>query len=155
MLPLSDFLKLNKPSVITFIDEISNLNELSEAQVIRINDFYEEAGGNGPKSDNTTTPQNTGNNNKKEDFKEIHVQFENASCKYLAILNRLLNMHVPQMKAYLDEAAANNNNNRAHDCSEQELNGHMEKPKVDDSSFLLSLQRLVDILTGINGPSKK
>ncbi len=137
MLPLSDFLKLHKPTVIKFVDDISNLNELSEAQVIRINDFYEEAGTrtNGPSADK----------NKATDFKEIHVQFENAACKYLAILNRLLNTHVPQMKAYLEAASSED---------KDETNDQSEKPKTDDSSFLLSLQRLITILTGINGPSK-
>jgi len=49
------------------------------------------------------------------------------------------------MKAYLEAASSED---------KDETNDQSEKPKTDDSSFLLSLQRLITILTGINGPSK-
>ena len=137
MVPLSDFLKLNKPNVIKFIDEISDLKVLNEAQVIRINDFYEETGDS---NIDTDVPVN---------FKEIHVQFENASCKYLAVLNRLLNTHVPQMKAYLDD-----NEKKAN--VDNDLNKEFNKSDLpdEDSNFHSSLEKLINILNGINDKVK-
>lgn len=133
MMPLSEFLTKNKQTVTKFIDDISNLSELTEAQVIRISDFDQET--NDLKSEKTKEDSFI-------DFESIQTQFEHATCKYLAILNRLLNTFVPQMKAYLENAESNINSEP------------FENKKEDDSSFLNSLRRLITILNGINDKSK-
>ena len=134
MMPLSEFLNLNKPTVIKFIDDISNKSELSEEKVIEISDLYGEA--NDSKSGKTKEDSTI-------DFESIHVQFENATCKYLAILNRLLNTFVPQMTSYLEDAKIKNIDAEFH-----------ESDKEDDSDFLNSLGRLLSILNGINDKPK-
>lgn len=118
MLPLSEFLSSNKPNVIKFIEDISNLDE-----------FEQE----------TKTTTTTSQVYDLDEFSEVKAQFENASCKYLAILNRLLNSLVPQMKLYIKK-------------QETENLGKQEEPEV---LFCQSLSNLIDILTDINEPKTK
>ncbi len=133
MLPLSDFLFVNKPRVIKFIDDISNLGEMNEAHVIRINDFYEETGDSNQQktidinnevylktSCNRDKPTNLEKQYKEDRNKNLYVQFENASNKYLAILNRLLNTFVPEMKSYLEDCKKKSNRSSRSNSSEGE-----------------------------------
>jgi len=138
MLPLSEFLNTYKPNVIKFIEEISNLTELNEAHVIKINDFYEDT--DDFKKENSNCPPD-----ELDADGEVHMQFENASCKYLAILNRLLNSFVPQMKDYLTKSDSKEpvlNMDDDIDCERSN--------KEDDTSFKASLKRLINILNEIN-----
>ena len=131
MLPLSDFLNVNKPNVIKFIEDISSLNELSSTHVIK------------------TNIQNNSNDNSS--VNEVNIQFENASCKYLAILFRLLSSFVPQMKSYLDKSSSPSIlNESVHNIDECLDNEQDMKNKEDESSFTTSLTKLISILNDIN-----
>ncbi len=96
MLPLSEFLSVNKPNVIKFIDNISNLGELKEAHVIRINDFYEETGDSNQQKQKCTKTKKPGKSSSKEEtylrceteneedrLRQMHFQFENAQHNVL------------------------------------------------------------------------
>lgn len=121
MLPLSEFLTSNKPNIIKFIEDISSLSEFNNTTPLFDFDDFNES-------------ECFSLINRKSLFEsEIKTQFENASCKYLAILNRLLNSFVPQMKLYikkLDEAV----------CKQEE--------EVNESEVLFSesLKNLIYIL---------
>ena len=149
MLPLSEFLSANKPNVINFIDNISNLEELKEAHVIRINDFYEETGDSNQQKQKCTKTEKRGKSssndetylkceteNEEDRLRQMHVQFENASCKYLAILNRLLNSFVPEMKLYLKECQKRSNRSSRSDSSEGESADNI---KTNNSGFATEL----------------
>ena len=97
MLPLSDFLNVNKPNVVKFIEDISNLNELNSTHVIKLNENLQSS------NDTSNNSSSSDGNNKAE----LNIQFENASYKYLAILFRLLNSFLPQIKSYLEKSLIN------------------------------------------------
>ena len=118
MMPLSDFLSSNKPNIIKFIEDISSLSEF-ELDYIELSDMED---GDGDDSSEHETR-----------FGQIKTQFENASCKYLAILNRLLCSFIPQMKSYVQK------------LDTTEINGDQETSRLVDS-----IERLIDILNDIN-----
>ena len=131
MLPLSEFLNLNKPNIIKFIEEISNLNEISNSQVIKIVDC-----------------------DQMEINDELNNQFENSNCKYLAILHRLLTSFLPQMKAYISKV--NLTPNKRSFSFDETINVDKSSSfnKIDEIGFVNSLQKLVTILNNINNKTK-
>ena len=135
MMPLSEFLNLNKPSVIKFIEEISSVN----------NDFK-----------NKNNIFNNNNNNKHKDLEDedeaIRVKFEQASCKQLAILHRILNSFLPQIKLQSEsigkmrEKEENDNDDDDKEHNEDCLKSGRQR----EISFAQSMQRLAFILDEIN-----
>jgi len=132
MLPLSDFLNVNKQNVIKFIEDISNLNELNLTNVIKLNEQEDD---------------NNNNNN------QLNIQFENASYKYLAILFRLFNSFLPQIKSYLEKSLTNKSTN---DTTNNLIDDKQERmfKKDDETNFIASLQRLYNILIEISKKTK-
>jgi hypothetical protein len=92
MLPISEFLVEFKPKVIKFIDEISSQSELIDFMV---RDEEEEA------IQETTTCFDEQDD--KNEFLDKKDKFKMASCKYLAILNRILYSITPQMIAHVNK----------------------------------------------------
>ena len=141
MNPLSEFLNSNKLNIIKFIEDISNLSEFNSKPLFKLNDLgYDE----------TFFVRNF--NLSKENFRrsienEIKNQFENATCKYMAILHRLLNSFVPQMKSYILKSAASGQNMDEFMIEDCKLN-------ENETGFINSMQRLINILNDINNKTK-
>ncbi|RNA06735.1 ras GTPase-activating 1 [Brachionus plicatilis] len=115
MMPLSDFLSANKPNIIKFIEDISSVSEF-EVDYLDLSDMEDEA-------------DDSSEHESLDRRFEVKAQFENASCKYLAILNRLLHSFIPQMKSYVQTLDA----------------------ETDEACQLgRSIHRLIDILNDIN-----
>lgn len=146
MLPLSDFLNVNKPNVVKFIEDISNLNELNSTHVIKLNENSQSS---------NETSNNTSNSSEDNIKSELNIQFENASCKYLAVLYRLLSSFVPQMKLYLAKSTSSSINafnesiHNIDDCLDADDNDS-RRLKEEESNFAASLQKLINILNDIN-----
>ncbi|CAF0932789.1 unnamed protein product, partial [Brachionus calyciflorus] len=134
MMPLSDFLSSNKPNIIKFIEDISNLGEFEREKIDFDTSDNEDEEVIMGEMDNFLT------NKQKFMENEIKNQFENASCKYLAILNRLLYSLIPQMKLYVEklESAQRKSNAGEEDINENEI------------LFTKSLVKLIGILNDIN-----
>ena len=135
MLPLSDFLNVNKQNVIKFIEDISNLNELNLTHVIKLNE------------------QEDDNNNDNK----LNIQFENASYKYLAILFRLLNSFLPQIKSYLEKSPINKSTDHTTTTTTNNLMDNKQErmfKQDDETNFIASLQRLYNILIEISKKTK-
>lgn len=141
MNPLSEFLNSNKLNIIKFIEDISNLSEFNSKPLFKLNDLgYDEA----------FFVKNF--NLSKENFRksienEIKNQFENATCKYMAILHRLLNSFVPQMKSYILKSAPSGQNMDEFMVEDCKLN-------ENETGFINSMQRLINILNDINNKTK-
>jgi hypothetical protein len=115
MMPLSEFLNLNKPNVIKFIEEISS---------------------------DDGTKINFSNENEDE---AIRIKFEQASCKHLAILHRILNSFLPQIKAHIENVLMDSVEVKHEDDDEDCFNSRQK-----EINFAQSMQRLVFILDEIN-----
>jgi len=137
MMPLSDFLNVNKQNVIKFIDDISNLNELNSTHVIKLN--------NNEQDDIDIVEDNDDN--------ELNIQFENASCKYLAIIFRLLNSFLPQIKSYIDKSSIKSSTN-TNNFIDDDDNNHTDSKQDEEANYIDSLQRLYNILIEISIKTK-
>lgn len=112
MLPLSEFLNHNKSSIVKFIDEISSAQDdlPTPSESISSENYIDDVEASVSSSE-----------------KEEKLNLKYAECKYLAILHRLLNSLVPQMKLHLEK------------CTD-----------TDDGDMSTSLANLIDILEDIN-----
>ena len=118
MLPLSVFIKSHKPTVVKFIEDISNVSELQAVAA-------------------AASTSSTSCCCCCEDT--TRMQFEHATCKYLAILHRMLHSFVPHMRDYIDKQEAGDLNNNSSPSDDSNL-------KRNDAEFKRSLQRLILIL---------
>ncbi len=126
MLPLSEFLNSHRANVVKFIDEISNVKEL-DAITIYSQEFF--------------LTENDVN------FYQQQQQFEHASCKYLAIISRLLISFLPQIKAiYLKKQSKLVDSGG--ETVEEEIDS-LNSEETCDLEFSSSLERLVKILNEI------
>ena len=115
MMPLSEFLNLNKPNVIKFIEDISSDDG---TQIYFSNENEDEA---------------------------VRVKFEQASCKHLAILHRILNSFLPQIKVHIENVLMESVGVKCEDDNEDCF-----KSRQKEINFAQSMQRLVFILDEIN-----
>jgi hypothetical protein len=147
MMPLSNFLSSHKPNVIKFIEEISDAKTTTKTtKSVSFEDYLED----------------NSNNNTNSSYNEniIEVEFEQAACKYLAMLHRILNSFLPQIKSHIASCSSSTNANQNDDDHDERLLGGEEnkdfvsrgddKSDKNDLSFSQSMQRLVLILEEIN-----
>ena len=141
MMPLSNFLSSHKPNVIKFIEEISVGLSATDIKT----------------TTTTTTTTKTTKSLNFEDFIEdnsnynenIEDEFEQAACKYLAMLHRILNSFLPQIKSHIASYSSTNYNQNDEENKAFVSRGD-DKSDKNDINFSQSMQRLVLILEEIN-----
>lgn len=110
MQPLSEFLNQNKSRIVNFIDEIATpQHDALDSELSSTSDDSMEL----TLEYEPQTPKQHQNSSHLEDDdvvddlddEERRISFKYAECKYLAVLHRLLNSFVPQMKSYLSTSS--------------------------------------------------
>jgi len=110
MQPLSEFLNQNKSRIVNFIDEIatpqhdaldSELSSTSDDSMELTLEYEPQT----PKQHQNSSHLEDDDVDDDLDDEERRISFKYAECKYLAVLHRLLNSFVPQMRTYLSTSS--------------------------------------------------
>ena len=148
MMPLSEFLNARKSRIVQFIEDVSSVSELA----VPIGDACNSA-------------------------ELMRAGFEQTSCKYLAILHRILSSFVPQIKFYIansktvkgpSNCAKSTSSSSSSSCAisssndeEEDIEESSERDEdaaslvtEKETSFVTSMQRLVSILEDIDDKVK-
>lgn len=160
MMPLSRFLNENKSNLSEFIDSISNMNEFNYHK----NDHSLLVADDGIDCNELSDDSDE----RDEDLSNYNLrqQFKYATCKYLAIIHRILYSLVPQMKMYLSKL--NSSTPGASDDEDRYENGNGDQDQDDDDdendetktlnetdvSFAASLTYLISLLEDVHEKTK-
>ena len=145
------------------LQTLANMTECKEPFMLPLSEFLNSKKSNITKFIEEISSKSEFQATSCDNKEDINIQFEYSTCKYLAILHRLLSSFIPQMKTYIAKYKqikndthddfqnqqlnnSNNNTNSFNDCSI--INDE------NDLLFINSLQKLINILNDISNRIK-